>query len=345
MFCYKCGFEIQDDAQFCLKCGSIQGSNVNDIAYNNYASSNDFDRQAIQIYISNVLNLECLRAKLNDDYYLAEKNWSYEYYNNYVERFAISNGYIWLAYYDDKFYIGAFNDGNYGGAYTGEFLNREHMTDGKGFVRYVWGQEVIKHRGAFYWGIIDENSLPMIKKSAFWWDIGNSKSRAKKDFLKVYSRFKETAPKIYKENFANKVQPLKDKVDGICEEWKKANELLQSAYDINIIPQQFRNIHAIWFIHDFIATSNETLTTALLHCDLDVIKQKLDCIIEQNREIIINQAIQEAQNVQLIEHNQQTLRRLANIERNTDWAAKYSQIAANNAEACAWIGLANYIKR
>ncbi len=345
MFCYKCGFEIQDDAQFCSKCGAMQGLSANQIVANNSATSNDFNREAMQIYLSNILTLECAKAKLNDDYCLAEKEWSYEFYNNCVERFKISNGYVWLAYHDGKFYIGAFNDRNCGGAYTGEYLNREeHMTEGKGFVKYVWGQEVLQHRGTFYWGIIDENSLHTIKKSAFWWDIGKNKSRAKKDFFKVYSSFKETAPKIHQENFVNKVQPLKGKVDGICEEWKKADELLQSAYNINIIPQQFRNIHAVWFIRDFIATSNESLTTALLHCDLDVIKQKLDDIIEQNREIIINQAVQMAQNDQMIEQNQQALRKLANIEQNTDRAAKYSQIAANNAEACAWIGLANYIK-
>lgn len=46
----------------------------------------------------------------------------------------------------------------------------------------------------------------------------------------------------------------------------------------------------------------------------------------------------------MIEQNQQTLNKLASVEGNTERAAQYPEIASNNAEACAWIGLANYIK-
>ncbi len=38
------------------------------------------------------------------------------------------------------------------------------------------------------------------------------------------------------------------------------------------------------------------------------------------------------------------LNSLASIEGNTHMASQYAEIAANNAEACAWIGVANYIK-
>lgn len=352
MFCYKCGYQIPDDAQFCSKCGAAQSTNATMMTSNTQPESKDLDREAIKIYLSNILALECMKVKLNNDYCEAEKKLKYEDENNYIQCFPISNGYIWLAYHDGKVHIGAFNDGDYGGAYTGEFLNREHMTDGKGFVKYVWGQEVINHRGRFYWGIVDDNSLPTIKSSSFWWDIGGNnmlqqkfrQSSARDSFLELYSQFKQTAPQQYQDNLEKIIKPLKNRVAGISDEWKKADKLLQEAYSVNIIPQQYRNIYAIWFIHDFINTSNESLTTALLHCDLDEIKQKLDTIIEQQREIIINQAVLMAQNAQMIEQNQQTLNRLAGIEQNTERASQYAQIASNNAEACAWIGMANYIK-
>ena len=53
-----------------------------------------------------------------------------------------------------------------------------------------------------------------------------------------------------------------------------------------------------------------------------------------------------AQNQTICEQNQlqlQKLEKLANIENNTYNAAQYAEIAAKNAEAAAWIGLANYI--
>lgn len=83
--------------------------------------------------------------------------------------------------------------------------------------------------------------------------------------------------------------------------------------------------------------------TALLHYNLEEIKAKLDTIIAQQQEIIINQSIMMAQNREICEQNQKKLARLASIESNTHNAAQYAEIAARNAEASAWIGAANYI--
>lgn len=352
MFCYKCGYQIPDEAQFCSKCGTAQKSGTNqEISKSNNTISSDFNRDAIQIYLSNILALECMKMKLNADYEESNNKLTYEKNNNYVERFSIPNGYLWLSYHDGKYHLGAFRD--YGeGAYTGEYLNREGMLNGEAFLEYVFGVGVVKHSGEFYWGIIDQKSLPIITKTNFWWDIGGSnilqqkirQSSARDAFLQIYEDFKKSAPTIYQNAMTNTIQPLQRKVDGIIAEYQKVDKLLQNAYNINIIPKQFRNIHAIWFIHDFVTSSNETLSAALLHCDLDEIKQKLDTIIAQNNRIIIQNAIQIAQNLQLLEQNQEMLSRLASIESNTERAAQYAEIASNNAEACAWIGMANYIK-
>ena len=68
-------------------------------------------------------------------------------------------------------------------------------------------------------------------------------------------------------------------------------------------------------------------------------------IIAQQQEIIIQQAVLAAQNQQMLRQNQMQLERLAAIEDNTRQAAQYAEIAAVNAEACAWIGYASYIDR
>lgn len=347
MFCYKCGCQIADNARFCPNCGASQDA-TNTLVQ---SESKDLDREAIQIYLSNILGLECIKIKLDNDYAVFSKQLKYEEDNNYIQNFKFGSGYIWLLY-NGVFQVGVFRENDSILAYTGEFLNREQMREGNGFVDYVYGQRIVEHRGTFCWGIIDDKSLPIMKDPSFWSDVGGSnfisqkllRSNARDVFLEVYSRFKNTAPPKYEKRLKEVVVPLRNKVQGVSDEWKKANELLQEAYSINIIPQQYRNIHAIWFIHDFIKTSNESLTTALLHCNLDEIKQKLDTIIYQQKEIIINQAIMMAQNDKLIEQNQSSLSKLASIEQNTERATKYAEIASNNAEACAWINLANYIK-
>ncbi len=353
MFCFKCGNEIPEDALFCSRCGVAQKTTVTNAVQKSESvlPITDLENECMKIYLSNILALECMTAKLNKDYYEIEKQYRNEHSNNYVKRYQIDHGYMWFAYYDNNYYIGAFNDGNYGGGYTGEFLNREHMSDGKGFIAYVFGEGVIQHTGNFYWAPINDDTWPTITKASFWWDIGGSNIIQQKfrqsdtscSFYNLYDEFKAEAPQKYMENSTNIVEPLRIKMDSIHKEWQKACDLLQSAYSANIIPQQYRNIHAIWFIHDFITTSNENLASALLHCDLDEIKQKLDKIIEQQKEIIINQSVLMAQNEQIISQNQHTLDKLANIEANTYKASQYAKIAANNAEACAWIGIAQYI--
>lgn len=146
-------------------------------------------------------------------------------------------------------------------------------------------------------------------------------------------------------NILIEVKQLKIQLNGITAELNKASELLQQAYDVNIVPSQFRNLYAIYYLADFINTSNESLSNALLNYNLEKIKEKLDRIIEQQEEIIINQALMTVQNENIMKQNEQQLRHLASIEQNFDRAAQYAQIAANNAEACAWIGVANYISK
>lgn len=352
MFCFNCGHQIPDDALYCSKCGTAQNVNVTSISTSSHTESKDLDREAIKIYLSNILALECMKAKLTEERNETEANFIYEKNNNYIERVSIPYGYVWLAYHDGKYHVGAFREHG-DGAYTGEYLNRDGMLDGEGFIKYVWGQGVVVHNGEFYWGIIDDQSFPIIKKTSFWWDVGGGnileqklrQASARDGFLKAYEKFQYTAPQIYQKNLVEKINPLNQQLSEVECELDKANELLQKAYDINIIPKKFRTIHAVWFIHDFVTTSNETLSTALLQCKLDDIEQKLDKIIEQNNRIIIQNAINNSQNTQILQQNQQMLTHLASIENNTEKAAQYAEIASNNAEACAWISAANYIKK
>ncbi len=349
MFCFKCGNQIPNDANFCNKCGAQQNIKIENVSQQQL--SNDFDKKAIEIYLSNLLTLECAQIKLKEEECKAEHELYCENMNNYVQSYPILDGYVWLAYHDGIFHLGCFDSAG-SGAYTGEYLNREEHADGRGFVKYVWGTEIIEHSGRFYWGIINDNALKIMNKSSFWWDIGGNntlqlmsrQAKARDAFLKYYSEFTRIAPLKWEENYNNIVKPLEIRFDGIKKEHMKIKGLLKDAYDINIIPQQFRNFEAVWYLKDFITSSNETLTTALLHCDIEKIKQKLDTIIEQQEEIILNQAYQIAQNNQIISQNQNMLNNLASIESNAERAAQYTKIAANNTGVVAAIQMSEYLR-
>lgn len=103
---------------------------------------------------------------------------------------------------------------------------------------------------------------------------------------------------------------------------------LQEAYSANIIPLQFRNIQGIYYLYDYMSTSNQGLSEALMQCNLDAIKQQLNKVIELQSETVIQQA---QLNTTLFEQNRRILETAQATMNNTAVAAKYAQISATNA--------------
>lgn len=77
---------------------------------------------------------------------------------------------------------------------------------------------------------------------------------------------------------------------------------------------------------------------------LDEVVQKLDEI--KSNQYILFDAIQEGNKMsqQILQESIKQSRLTEEIAESSAISAQYSQIAANNAEACAWIGMANYIR-
>ena len=96
---------------------------------------------------------------------------------------------------------------------------------------------------------------------------------------------------------------------------------LDEAYKLNIIPLPFRNIEGIYYLFDYLSTSKETLSNALLHANIDSIKQKLKEVIKIQSDILLVQA---QNNIIMYEQNQQIIDSMQNIE-------VYSKISAINS--------------
>ena len=353
MFCYKCGKQIQDDAIFCRFCGVSQ-KNENDInsPIVQKTSSGDYSTEALRVYFSNLLNLEMIIINLKNSIEKLECDINFSENNNYFQVYDIgivpSWTYIWPA--KQKYVQFRFDGSNYYflAKRNGDYLGISDSCD-RHVNRYLLAAEDYENPNAFWLQFAGNE-----KYLSSLWETGKESlfsskiktvydSKVKEKVYKCFDDFKNNALT----NYQNGVREISNKtqcLSGTTGELKKATELLQTAYDINIIPTQFRNVYAVYYLNDFIQTSNESLSTALLHFDLNEIKQKLDTVIEQQEEIIINQAIIQAQNEQMIKQNTNMLNSLASIEGNTHMASQYAEIAANNAEACAWIGVANYIK-
>ena len=75
-----------------------------------------------------------------------------------------------------------------------------------------------------------------------------------------------------------------------------------------------------------------TLKDALYHCDLDGLSNKLDTVIKQQQDTIIEIAKTNAYNQKMVKQNELMLKHAIETERNTALAAQYSATAAMNTD-------------
>ena len=329
MFCPKCGYQIHEDANFCQKCGTrvhpLQESSGIPVSKN---ANSELNREALKIHLADVLALECIQNKMQSTFTQTQQNAANLKRNNYLKKYVIyeklyQDGmpfrkYAYLFYNGASIYLAMEDEYNSKRVCTSDFLPR-----------------------TCEWVAITDRTVRSTPKWSKL-DSYSDKRNYSQGLLHAYEDFKLSAPQMYQKNLS-KIDSMTTALNGISAECKKAGELLKKAYQINIIPVQFRNLYAVYYLHEFINTSRESLTTALLHYNLNEIKAKLDRIIEQQQRIIIQQAIIASQNDQLLQQNRIQLQKLSAIENNTSQAAQYAEIAAVNAETCAWISLANYI--
>lgn len=164
----------------------------------------------------------------------------------------------------------------------------------------------------------------------------------KKSANKSYQRY-ISIKALYPENLAfynnqksrimGELTDIQNKFDqqmtSLTQETDEMLKLLKQAYSANIIPLQFRNIQGVYYLYDYLSTSSQSLSNALMQCNLDAIKQKLDEMINLQSEAIVQQA---QANAALYEQNQRILETAQATMENTAVAAKYAQITAVNSE-------------
>ena len=110
--------------------------------------------------------------------------------------------------------------------------------------------------------------------------------------------------------------------------------MLKNAYNLNIIPKQFRDIYGVTYLYDFISTSGASglgLSDAIINCNLEQIKYKLDKIIRQCDDIIRQQKNTNSNLREIQRQNNQLLNESKNISNNITLAKQYAEITAENS--------------
>ena len=320
MFCIKCGKELSDELNFCPYCGaktakSLSGNSSVSSIQSDYPSHLDtkneyvFNRKVLLNYLGNIRTLEFAINKLESDISYIENRIYHLGIQRTIRPVEGFGGISAIIFLGVVFLVSLLINAGI----NGDGLMSAFQPVLQPIVILAMIASVVIIAIVIISNIVDRSR-----------DVRryNREVAAEAERLRYEEEEKnywiEVLP-IYKDDL-NKTKVLRDK-----------------AYSIGIIPDKCRNIYGAHFLYDNISTSTISLMDAIYLFAFDEISRKLDVVIEQQRQIIMELARSNALNEQIVNQNKEILRHAIATERNTALAAQYSQIAAVNSETVSQI--------
>lgn len=166
-----------------------------------------------------------------------------------------------------------------------------------------------------------------------------------------YYRESKTYAKIQEQNEKNRKQglALNGQLQGARDEKQRVTNLLQKSYSANVIPGQYRNVYAAVYLYDYFRNSRaDDLDLVLNTFVLEQIKEKLDVIIANQSEMILNQCIVMANQQKTFQQQQayhdRMMDKLNLIQVQGEERNQYLQMIESNTAASAYFAAAEYIR-
>lgn len=182
-----------------------------------------------------------------------------------------------------------------------------------------------------FWLLDRQKRTEYEQKAAVYQQQHQQYTEAKQQYdaqMTEYSAQKETLEAQRQAEIAKALRQIADTAQEVINEKAAAEQLLKKAYAADIIPLQFRNIEGVYYLYDYLSTSKQSLSEALMQANLEAIKQKLDQMIKLQSVQIIQQAQANARLGRIMEFSEATMN-------NSAVAAQYAQIAAVNSAVTA----------
>jgi hypothetical protein len=182
-------------------------------------------------------------------------------------------------------------------------------------------------------------------------DIKNGDER----YEEALSRYNEKIAEISKEK--SMIPAMKETLAQYQQEYSVLQNRLQAAtrlrddvYNVNVIPKQYRNIKVASYLYEYFESCQECDLDRIIQTFLlDEIKQKLDRIIIQNEEILINQRMQIAADEERdrisTERHREEMRGIARMEQNQQTQIAQQKMIEKNQEVTNFFLAADYIRK
>lgn len=146
------------------------------------------------------------------------------------------------------------------------------------------------------------------------------------------------------------VNAIKERISVLENEIQKIDTLLEKQYSINVIPGWYRDLYPAVYLYDWFSNSRANdLDVALNTLVLEQIKDRLDTIIRNQSDMIINQRIMIANQQKSMEqadrHHATLMAKLDRIEATNEDRNMYLSMIEANTAANAYFSAANYLKQ
>ena len=179
-------------------------------------------------------------------------------------------------------------------------------------------------------------------------DISRKNEKLELDYKERIKK-REKAKKM-NESLLAAVPQKKKTLDSLYDEKTKIRDLLTQAYNVNVIPLQYRDIYAIMYLYRwFVGGREDDVGAALAVYVLEEIKAKLDTIIENQSEIILNQQIERAERMKSFEaqerHHAEMCDKLDKMQVTAEEHSQYLEMIESNTKATAYFAAAEYFRK
>lgn len=178
----------------------------------------------------------------------------------------------------------------------------------------------------------------------------NRDEEYEENMIEYQEQMKEYESIMMSDEEARKEIPYLKQVKAyIIKELRKINYLVECAYNINIIPTRYRDRYAVTYLYDWFATSgSDDMDMALSIYVLEEIKERLDTIIDQMSESLLNQRVmianQQASIDQQDEHGRMMQNKLDQLQTTEEERLRYEKMIESNTAMNAYFAAANYLK-
>ena len=352
MFCYKCGTVLPDDAVFCYKCGT----KVNIMLDDNVPAGSIFstsrqrvavtlgssldDNESIRVYLEDLFILECLKEQFENKKQILKEQYT-QVPDIFYRRYEITKSENWINS-SCQYYLHFCYDG-FSIFTMGQEKNGIYIPDlASSITDNLWFNISKEQYMEQFRGDIWRYRIFWPEKGANWGKAAVAKKSGAEVFEKYLAVFQNECVVGY-QALDDKREQITERIKGIDSCMEELKNLFRELYELKILPGPFRNIYAVLYLLDYLQTSNETLSSAISHCDLERVKGSLKEEIEWKKRVFFQKALACARNKDAMRSRQEVLQKIIQEkQQSTDIedvsrAEYYAMILRKDSEIHSWL--------